>query len=122
MKRKKISLKSFIYAFEGLASLFKTEPNSIIHLLAACLAIILGFVLRIRAPEWLFITAAIAAVFVTELINSAIEKVADLIDPQYNPKIRLIKDMSAASVLVAALASIVIGGVVFIPHLIELIK
>lgn len=122
MKSKTFSLKSFRYAFEGLFSLFKTEPNSRIHLLAACLATALGIAFRISAPEWLFVTAAIAGVFITELINSAIEKAADMIDPQYNPKIRLIKDMSAAGVLVAALASVVIGGVIFIPHLIELIK
>ncbi len=122
MSKKSFSFRSFKFAFEGIISLISTEPNARIHLAAGILAIILGITFRIRELEWLFLIVAIAIVFITELINSSIEKIADLIEPDYNPKIKTIKDLSAAAVLVSALASIVTGGIIFLPRIVNLVK
>ncbi len=122
MTRKIFSLRSFEFAFDGLRSLIRTEPNARIHLVAGVVAIILGFLLRIKELEWLFLILAIAMVFATELFNSSIEKLADLIDPNFSPKIKLVKDLSAAGVLVSALASLAVGGIIFIPKLLALMK
>jgi len=119
---KRFNLKSFRYAYDGLTTMIRTEPNSRVHLLAAFFAIILGFVLQIKALEWLLITLSIGIVFITELINSSIERIANRIEPKPDPKIKEIKDLAAASVLVSALASLVIGGIIFIPKLIGLFR
>ncbi len=122
MSKKRFTFKSFEFAFNGIISLIKSEPNSRIHLLAAILAIILGLVVKIKPSEWIFLTMAIAIVFLAELINSSIERIADLVDPGYNKKIKVIKDLSAAGVLVSATASLVTGGIIFVPELIKLVK
>jgi diacylglycerol kinase len=122
MIKKKFSSKSFIYAFEGLFTLLKTEPNSRIHLIAACTAILLGSILGITTTQWLFIALAISLVFSTELINSSIERIADLNDLNKNINIKNIKDLSSASVLITTLFSLVVGGVIFIPRILDLIK
>ena len=66
--------------------------------------------------EWIAILFAISTVFITELINTSIERVADYISPEFHPKIKLIKDLAPGAVLVAALFAILIGTIVFIPY------
>ena len=81
MKTEKFSvrkrLKSFGYAFNGLKLLVKEEHNSRIHLVAAVVAILLGWGLNISLAEWLVLLLVIGAVFVAELFNSALENLAD---------------------------------------------
>jgi diacylglycerol kinase len=64
----------------------------------------------------------IGLVFITELVNSTIEKISDIINPEINQRIKIIKDYAAASVLISAILSVIIGGLIFIPKLLELIK
>jgi diacylglycerol kinase len=102
--------------------MIKNEHNSRIHLFAAIVVIILGIVLGLNIIEWSFVIILIGLVFITELVNSAIEKLADIINPEVNPKIKTIKDYGAASVLISAIISIIIGGLIFMPKLMELLK
>jgi Diacylglycerol kinase len=115
-------LSSFKYAFDGIFTMIKEEHNSRIHLFAAVLAILLGIFLGLNVIEWSLIIIIISLVFITELVNSAIEKIVDIIDPEMNPRIKIIKDFAAASVLISAIISVIIGGFIFIPKLIELIN
>ena len=115
-------ISSFRYAYEGIISLIKNEHNSRIHLIAAVLAVILGFILKISRFEWICITIVIGLVFIAEFINSAIEQIVDFIEPEVDPRIKQIKDYAAASVLVAAIVALIVGGLIFIPGLAELIK
>lgn len=110
-------LNSFSYAFKGILWFFKQEHNSRIHLLFAILAIALSFYFDIKALEWLFVICVIAMVFITELFNTAIEHIANFISPEFNKNIGLIKDISSAAVLIAALNSILIALVIFIPYM-----
>jgi diacylglycerol kinase len=110
-------LRSFKHAFRGLFILLKTEHNARIHLVASVLVIGLGFIFKISSAEWILISVVIGIVCLTELINSAIEKLSDIIEPSKNEKIRDIKDFSAAAVLVAALTAAVTGILIFAPRI-----
>ena len=126
MDRNKFSLKSrivsFKFAFQGLRSLIKNEHNSRIHAVAAISVILLGFFLRISFSEWCFLTIIIGFVFITELLNSSIESLADIICHEKNEQIRKAKDYAAASVLISAISAIITGGLIFIPKIYSLIK
>jgi diacylglycerol kinase (ATP) len=113
-------LKSFKYAFEGFRYLLAKEHNSRVHLFFTVLVVILGFVLTISLLEWIAILFAIALVIITEILNTAIEKLADFISPEKHIKIKIIKDLAAAAVFTSAIISVVIGLIIFIPKLILL--
>lgn len=110
-------LKSFEYAFSGMAQFFATQHNAILHVIATAVAIGLCVGLHVSSTEVLFIVAAIGLVWMAELFNTAIEKLCDIVSPQWHPQIKFIKDVSAAAVLVTALAALAIGLVIFIPKL-----
>lgn len=114
-------INSFRYAFEGIASMIKNEHNSRIHIFAAVLVIVLGIIFRISPGEWVAIVIVMGLVFITELINSALEGLANLVDPDENPGIKQIKDYAAASVLIAAIIAIITGALIFIPDFMNLL-
>jgi diacylglycerol kinase (ATP) len=109
--------KSFKYAFQGLKLFFTLEHNGRVHLFAAIVAIALSFYLKLSSLEWIAILGVISAVIVTEILNSAIEKLADVVSPDFHPKIKIVKDLSAAAVLVAAFLALAVGTIIFIPKL-----
>ena len=108
-------LQSFKYAINGLGHLFKDEPNARIHLVASILIVLVGLSLNLDEVEWLWISMAIAAVFITELINTSIENLADAITLERNNKIKKAKDMCAAAVLLSALFSILVAAIILVP-------
>ncbi len=110
-------LKSFKYAFNGLKILLIEEHNSRIHLLAAIVAILAGVYFDISTAEWLFILVAISSVFVIELINSAVENLADMVTKEQHPVIKKVKDLAAGAVLVVSIMAFIIGLIIFIPKL-----
>lgn len=111
-------IQSFKYALSGLKTLFKEEHNARIHLVAAVIVIVSGFAFRISALEWLAIVFSIGFVFTAEIINSAIENLADYVSQGENDLIKKAKDLSAAAVLVSAITSFVVGIIVFLPKII----
>ena len=114
-------VRSFKYAFIGIGHILKSERNARIHLLAAILVISLGLLLNLSAGELAAIFFAIMLVFLAEIINTAFEKTFDLIEPEHNGKIAIIKDMAAASVLITSIGAAIIGFVIFRPYVIELL-
>jgi diacylglycerol kinase (ATP) len=113
-------MESFRFAFHGLWSLLKNEHNSRIHLLAAIIAVVTGIVLKINSLEWCLLAIVIGLVFITELLNSSIETIADIIDPELNEKIKKSKDYAAGSVLISAIIAVIAGGIIFIPKIIAI--
>ncbi|MGE0637185.1 MAG: diacylglycerol kinase family protein [Bacteroidia bacterium] len=113
---------SFRYAFKGLKLFFTTQHNSWIHLFAACSVVAAGFLFGIAKTEWLFVIAAIALVLITEMLNTAIEFLVDLVSPEYNELAGKVKDLAAGAVLFAALMAVVIGVLVFGPYLLALLS
>lgn len=110
-------INSFKYAIEGFISSFKTERNMKIHVLAMLIVIILGIYFKINAIEWCFISISVALVIGSELFNTALETIVDMVCPEKNPKAKLAKDISAAAVLAFAIGAAIIGGIIFIPKL-----
>lgn len=106
-------IRSFSHAFAGLKVLLKEEHNARIHLFASVLALVAGFVYSLSTIEWVAVLMAIALVFISEIINSAIEGICDFICPQQNDGIKKIKDLAAAAVLFSAVIAIAIGVLVF---------
>ena len=111
-------LKSFLFAFKGLAYAFKTQLNFKVHCFFTVVVIILGFYFHLHTKEWLWISLAISLVLILELLNTAIEVLVDLVSPELNPKAGAIKDLAAAAVLVASLFALVIGLIIFVPKFI----
>ncbi|NQW77599.1 MAG: diacylglycerol kinase family protein [Cytophagales bacterium] len=109
--------KSIGIAFDGIIDLIKSENNAKIHLISTIVVIIVGFKLQFLAIEWLWISLAIAGVWVAELINTAIEKLTDLISPEQNPIAKKIKDYAAGAVLVMAIWAIFVFCLISLPHL-----
>ena len=123
MAKKKFSiiarLRSFKFAFRGLIYLFRDEHNAWIHALAAIVIIAMGLAFKLTGFEWVAILFAIALVFITELINSAIENMVDLMHPELHPKAGKIKDLAAAAVLIASIIALIIGVLIFLPKIIK---
>ncbi|MCW3083055.1 MAG: diacylglycerol kinase [Bacteroidetes bacterium] len=110
-------IKSVGYALEGLIVFFKTQHNAWIHVAAAAITIAAGFYLQLGKTDWLMIIIAITLVFITEMFNTAIEFLCDVVSPQIHPGIKKVKDVSAAAVLIAAIAAIAMGIIVFLPRI-----
>ncbi len=110
-------IKSVGYALEGLVVFFKTQHNAWIHLVGAAITIAAGFYFHLGKTDWGMIIIAITLVFVTEMFNTAIEFLCDVVSPQIHPGIKKVKDVSAAAVLIAAIAAIAIGIIVFLPRI-----
>ena len=108
-------LKSFGYAWQGLLAFFRGQHNAIVHLVATVVLIILCLLVRPSATELLFLAVVTGMVWTAELLNSAIEKLCDLVSPGYNPKVKYIKDVAAAAVLVSAIIAVVVALIIFIP-------
>ena len=125
MKEKRFSLKkrlrSFKYAFQGIGYLLRNEHNAWIHLFITVCVIAAGFLLRVSPNEWIAIIFAIGMVFAAEAFNTAIEALSDVISSDYKRLIRRAKDVAAGGVLLAAIAAVSIGLIIFIPKLIALI-
>lgn len=111
--------KGFYFAFNGIKHSFKTQLNFKVHTFLAFLAMLLAYLLQITTNEWLWIFAAISVVFITELINTALETLVDLVSPEINAKAGLIKDISAAAVLIGAIFAFLVGCFIFLPKLIH---
>lgn len=114
-------VNSFGYALEGLIYAFKYEQNMLVHIFATTLVVVLGLIVDLSSFEWLFVFLIIGLVIATELINTSIEAVVDLISPDEHPLAKIAKDTAAAAVMVFAIVSILIGIFIFLPKIIDLI-
>lgn len=108
-------LKSIGYAFKGAILLLKTESSLKIQFVIALLVTAAGFIFEISSNEWIVQLLAIGMVMSTEGINTAIEKIADFIHPEYHNKIGLIKDIAAGAVFIASVFASIIGLIIYIP-------
>lgn len=113
-------IRSFGYAFKGVAYATATQLNFRIHLGATTLALLLGYFLKISTAEWLWITLSITLVLVTELFNTMIEALTDFVSPGFNETAGRVKDMSAGTVVIAAAFALITGLVIYLPKLLLL--
>src|ERR1700744_2741449 len=113
-------IRSFGYAFKGIAYATRSQLNFRIHLGATVIALLLGYFFKLDRAEWLWIALCIAIVLVTEIFNTMIETLVDLVSPGYNEKAGRIKDMSAGAVVIAAAFALITGIVIFLPKILLL--
>lgn len=111
-------IRSFAFACAGLKSSFISELNFRIHLASALLVFVLGLLLKISVQEWLAAGFCIALVTAMEMINTAIEKLCDVVQEEFHPGIKKVKDIAAGAVLLSAIFSVITGAVIFIPKII----
>lgn len=114
-------LKSFGYALSGMAAAAKKERNMQIHIFFGIAAICFSVFFAISKMEWLFILLAIGGMLSLELLNTAVERVVDLVTEEYHPIAKQAKDMAAGAVLVYACISVLIGLIIFVPKIAEFI-
>lgn len=110
-------IESFAFALRGMKSLILNEHNARVHFFVLFCVVILGCVLDISAQDWVAILIVSGLVIVTETINTAIERLADFVQPNWDEKIGLIKDYGAAAVLFSSIFAVIVGGLVFIPKI-----
>jgi diacylglycerol kinase len=115
-------LKSFKYALLGLKKVFLEEQNFRIHAIIALLVIILGFYFHITVLEWIIVILLIALILILEIINSIFERLLDLLKPRIHEYVGDIKDMTAAVVFVGAIIAVIIGLIIFLPHILDKFK
>jgi len=115
-------LGSFGHAIDGLAHLLRTQPNFRVHLAVASLAVVLAAALAFSAVEWAVLVLTIALVLATEGLNTGIEIAVTLASPERRREAKAAKDVAAGVVLLGAIASIVIGGLLFLPHVQRLLS
>ena len=113
--------KSFKYAFEGLKTAARREPNFRIHVSIATLVLFFAALLKLTLLEWVILAFTIFYVITLELLNTALEAYVNLVSPEVHPEAKIAKDVSAAMVLVAAFLSVIVGLILFVPKILALI-
>jgi diacylglycerol kinase len=108
-------IESFKYAFRGIAMVLKSEKNMLIHLIISILVLICGILFQISTTEWMICLLCFGLVFSTEMINTAIETLVDLVSPNHHKLAGKAKDIAAGAVLVAAIFAAITGLIIFIP-------
>lgn len=111
-------MKSFTYAGKGIKNLICKEHNAWIHLTVAVLVILVGFYFDIQRGEWIAVIGCIGAVMAAEAFNTAIERLVNLVSPEWHPIAGEVKDIAAGAVLICAITAAIIGLIIFIPYII----
>ena len=110
----------FRFAFNGFFHALRNEFHMKVHVISAILVCLAGVYLGVTKTEWVALVICIGVVLMAEIFNSAIETLCDTLHPDQHPGIGLTKDMAAGGVLLASLASAVVGLVVFVPYVLAL--
>lgn len=108
-------LKAFGFALKGLFRFVRTEKSAWIHSIAAIVVVCLSFYFQLTKMEWVAILFAIGFVITTEILNTSIEELVDLVQPDFHPKAGNVKDFGAAAVFISVIISLIIFSIIFIP-------
>lgn len=107
------------YALNGCRILLAEEHNTRVHLIATIVVVALALMLGASISDWIILTLVIALVWITEALNTCVENLCDLYAAQYDHRIGKIKDVAAAAVVIASLASAICGLLVFLPLILK---
>lgn len=110
-------VRSFRCAIKGVGVMIATQHNAWLHAAATLLVIVLGCYLRLSNTEWCLLVLAVMSVWTSEALNTAFEFLTDVASPEFHPLAEKAKDIAAGAVLIAAIGSVVIGVLIFGPHL-----
>ena len=112
--------KSFTYAYKGI-KVALSQRNMRVHMLCAIIAIVTAYILNISLTEWCMILICIGSVLSLEIINTAIEALVDLVEPNQNPLAGKVKDLAAGAVLVFSIIAAMIGIMIFGKYILDLL-
>ena len=115
-------LRSFRFAFRGLGQVLARERNARVHLAAAAVALGASVWLGLDRAELALVVLTIALVLAAEVVNTVVERLLDLLHPAHSERVRAIKDMSAAAVLVTAIGALAVAGLLLLPCLIDRLR
>lgn len=110
-------IRSFGYAFQGIASFLRSGPHARIHAVATVLVVVAGCYYRLSGLQWIAILIVTGMVWITEMLNTVVEKIMDHLSPELHPRVKWIKDVAAGAVLVSAIVAVITAAVIFIPIL-----
>lgn len=114
-------IKSLGYATEGIIYAYKENQNIRIHFFAAIIASVVSIMLGVTHLEMVVIALTILIAICAEMVNTAIEKMTDLITKEHRLEAKIAKDVSAGMVLITAIGSVVVGIIIFTPYILRLI-
>ena len=114
-------LQSFGYAWEGIVFALKNDQNFRVHIAAAIIVIVLSIYFDVSPFEMGILGVMIVLVIVTEMINTAIENMVDLITKEYHIEAKIAKDVSSGMVLITSIGALVVGFLIFTPYLLNLL-
>jgi len=114
-------LQSFGYALAGIRHTLKTQRNAQIHVAAAGMVLILGLIARLNRLEWAILALTSGSVIAAEMLNTATEAAMDYATTEYHPQIKIVKDVAAGAVLVAAITAVIVGLLILGPPLLNLL-
>ncbi len=116
----KKQMRSFKFAWKGIMTCAGHEQNITFHLIVAILVVVAGYVFDITKAEWAAVVICIGMVITAELFNSSIERLVDMVSPQWQKIAGEVKDIAAGAVLVTAAAAAIVGIIVFLPYLLAI--
>lgn len=111
-------IRSFSFAIAGIRTFIIREHNARVHLVGTIAVIAVACLLHVSPMEAAVLTIVTGLVWITEMLNTCIERLADLITRERNPHIKIIKDLAAGAVLIAAITAVIVGLFIFIPRII----
>ena len=114
--------KSFHYALQGIHYALQNDQNLVIHFIIACFIILFSILLKVTPFEMGILGVTILVMISAEMINSALEKMVDLITKEHRAEAKIAKDISAGMVLLTAIGSAIIGILIFLPYIVRLFR
>ncbi len=115
-------MSSFPYALDGLYLAVKLDQNVRFHLIVSVIVLLFSFYFKITVIEFLFVLLAIFFVLISEMVNTAIEEMTNLITREHHENAKVAKDIAAGAVLLSVIFSVVIGVIIFIPRVLSLLS
>lgn len=108
-------LRSFGFAIAGIRAFVRSEPHALLHFIATIIVLAAGFYFHVSGMQWIALLIVMSIVWITEMLNTVLEKVMDHVAPDYHPRVKWIKDVAAGAVLIAAVVALAVGAIIFIP-------
>ncbi len=119
---KKYWVRKFFYAFKGFFSSIREEKSMVVHIILILITTAIGIGLKIKINGWIPLILVFGGVVSTELINTALENVIDMVSFEYNINAQKAKDIAAAATLVVSIISVVVALLIFVPRIMEIIN
>ncbi|MDG1527903.1 MAG: diacylglycerol kinase family protein [Polaribacter sp.] len=113
-------IRSVKFALKGMWLLLTTEDSIKAQFSLGLISVVFGFYFDISATEWMLQLIVIALVLVAEACNTAVEKMADFVHPEFHKKIGFIKDIAAGAPSFAAIFALIVTGIIYVPKILEL--